>query len=88
MRYAVKPKYKDLLDDLANDRITNPDETHERLAKEFLSRLNSDGEPLRNKGAALIEAGDDLLIPLCGWSLRSLLALAGLIEDEEGVCIE
>lgn len=66
----------------------------ETIGSQIYDQFVSDDESLKNKGCELWRAylrnpnaTDDVLIALCGWSMRSLLVFAGLIEDAEGVLL-
>lgn len=72
--------------------IMRDDEKCAALALEVLEQVHSDSERLEDIGRALLKAridnnADDTLCALCGWTLNSLLARAGVIPDEEGVYI-
>ena len=64
----------------------------EALAEEILSQIATDDEAPHKIGYFLLKAYaennvDDALVALCGWTLESLCARAGIIEDREGVLL-
>lgn len=70
--------------------IMRDDEKCATLALEVLEQIHSDSESLEDIGRALLKAridnnADDTLCALCGWTLDTLLARAGIIQDDESV---
>lgn len=64
----------------------------EAIADEVVRQINSDDESPWHVGRDLWnayrknpEAADAVLIAICGWSMKSILIFAGLIEDDEGL---
>lgn len=77
------------LNEQINSIIQDPDKCA-TFAEAFVNEIESDDESSHKAGfnallAYLNGDVDSFSIALCGWSVRSILARAGLIPDEEGV---
>lgn len=69
-----------------------PPVVYERLAEEIFKQITLDDEGWHHVGRQVIqafqeapEASDNMLMALCGWSMKSLLIFSGLISDDEGL---
>lgn len=78
---------------LVEDQIAahGGEEFFEAIASEVLDRIDSD-EPYKHTGRRLWlvyrqnpKVVDQVLIALTGWSMKSLLVFAEIIEDDEGL---
>lgn len=70
-------------------------EVFERLGSEVYYQISSDEKAYNHMGRNLWAAYkrdpalvDDVLMALCGWSMKSLLIFAGIIRDDEGLIKE
>lgn len=64
----------------------------EKFAEEVTRQIATDEESFQKKGYQIMKAylegpetADNMLIALCGWSMKSLLVFAGLTLDDEGL---
>ena len=78
---------KEMLEEIMQDS-----EKCEALADEIALQIATDDEEPCRAGAKLIQAYidgdvDGALMALCGWSLKTLLARARVIPDDDGVLI-
>ena len=91
----VKPKSKE---EILREQILkimnseNSIENYEKIAEAVFSSISSDDESYSHIGYHLLYSflngdADGILTAICGWSMKTILAKAGLIEDDEKVFV-
>ncbi len=91
----VKPKSKEEILREQILKIMNAEdstENYEKIAEAVFESISSDDESYSHIGYHLLYSflngdADGILTAICGWSMKTILAKAGLIEDDEKVFV-
>lgn len=81
LKVANSGEASELLFEEIMDAITTDDDSYHRKGRGIVLRYLASDEKTRN-------AIDDILVTITGWSLRTLLVRAKLLDDSEGVYLE